>query len=114
MFKIEDTEIVQRFNDGKFLKKDLRKVFKDSNNHFGLNTRGYHEIDLLAKKVDGGVVFCHIGQWAEEKAKNTFDFDLMCFNSNGELTYDGSNGELPKYECYKVFDDCNEVKHYQY
>ena len=112
MFKIENKDIISNFNNGKFLKKDLRKVFKDMCSYYNCNTRGYKEIDLLAKKTNDGIVFCHIGQWSEEKEANTFDFDLMCFDFDGNLTYDGANGELPKYECYKVFNDCNNIKHY--
>lgn len=113
MFKIDD-EIMNKFNNGKFLKKDLRKVFKDICNHFGCNIRGYKEIDLLAKNVDGGIIFCHIGQWTEEKEANTFDYDLNIFNSNGELIYDESDGELAKSKCYQIFDNCNAIKHYEY
>ena len=112
-YQITDSKILENFNKGKFLKKDLRKVFKEMCKAFGCNTRGYKEIDLLAKKnADESITFVHIGQWTEEKVNNTFDYDLMIFDAQGHLTYDESNGELKKFKCYQVFEDSNRLKHY--
>ena len=112
-YKIQDQKILKNFKDGKFLKKDMRKVFKEICNTFGCNTRGYKEVDLLGKvNQDGSIVFCHIGQWSEEKENNTFDYDLNVFDQNGTLVYDEADGELSKYKCYIPFQECNEIKHY--
>ena len=114
MYQIKDKDILNHFKSGKFLKKDMRKVFKEICNHFGLNIRGYKEVELLGKvNQDGSIVFCHIGQWTEEKENNTFDYDLNVFDQDGNLVYDESNGELAKYYCYTPFEECNQIKYYE-
>ena len=113
-YQIQDTSILENFKNGKFLKKDMRKVFKEICQNFGLNIRGYKEIELLGKvNQDGSIVFCHIGQWTEEEENNTFDYDLNVFDENGMLTYDESDGELPRFQCYQAFNECNQIKHYE-
>lgn len=112
-YTIQNEQILNNFKQGKFLKKDMRAIFKDICNTFGHNVRGYKEIDLLGKvNHDGSIVFCHIGQWTEEKVNNTFDYDLHIFDSNGNLIYDESDGGLPKQRCYIPFQECSKAKYY--
>ena len=92
-------------------KKDIRSIFKKY--WEGLNTRGYKEIDLLSKEVNGMLVLCHIGQWTEEKVKNTFDYDIIILDEEKNVVYDESNGELPKYKCYERFEEITGKERYE-
>lgn len=107
-------EVMENINKGKFYKKDLRATCKRLWKEFGCNTRGYKEIDIMGKQNnDGSIVFCHIGQWPEEKEQNTFDYDILVFDETGLLTYDEANGELPKHKCYEPYHNINKIKYYE-
>lgn len=109
-----EKDVLNNIQNGKIYKKDLRSTCKKIWKEFGCNTRGYKEIDIMGKKNDdGSIVICHVGQWPEEREQNTFDYDILVFNQNGELTYDEANGELPKYKCYEPFHNINKIKTYK-
>ena len=73
----------------------MRKIIKQIQKEWNLNTRGYKEIEIKGKQnEDGSIVIYEIGQWSEEKEANTFDYGIFIFNSQGELIYDECDGEI--------------------
>ena len=73
-----------------------------------LNTRGYNIIDILSKTWGEYTMIFEVGQWGEEKAQNTYDYDLTIVDGDGNVIYDESNGELPLPRVLSRFREVNE------
>ena len=70
--------------------------------------RGYSIIDVLSKTWDEYTMIFNVGQWSEEKAENTYDYDLTIVDGEGNIVYDESDGELPLGKVLGRFREVNE------
>lgn len=86
----------------KITKKLAREIQKEF--YKGFNTRGYKEIDILFRDFGDYALIFKIGQWTEEKEKNTYDYDALIVNKDLQVVYDESDGELPLPRILGIFN----------
>lgn len=89
-----------------------KEIFYDFYNDFEYS-KDYKTIEFLFKEnKDKSIIIFHIGQWNNEKENNTFDYDMLIINTDNEVIYDESNGELKKEKIYEYFNNVNDMKQY--
>lgn len=101
-----EKNLLKGFENNKEQVKTALEVVREF--YSDLDTRGYSIIDVLAKTWGEYTMIFNIGQWGEEKAQNTYDYDLTIVNGDGEVVYDESNGELPLGRVLGRFREVNE------
>lgn len=103
-YKVNET-ILEKWENEKFYKKDIRLVMKEIMKYFGLERlRGMKEIELIGKKIDGGFLICEISYFKNDYRKNRdYGYDINLFDDDGNLVYDESDGEIVSKDKIKTY-----------
>jgi len=96
-----DSDILEKMENGKFYKKDMRTILKGITKSFGLKRmKGLKEIELIGKKLNGGYLVCEISYYRQGK---DYGYEINLFDDDGNLVYDESDGEISSKDKIKLY-----------
>ena len=104
-YKISD-EILEKFSNNKFLKKDMKLVIKETMKSFGMKKiRGSKQVDVIGKIIDGGYIIYEIGLF-----DGLFGYWILLFDDKGNIIYDEADGEIKnKNKLYSYYNNINSI-----